>query len=153
MIYWDACVFLHFVEATPAWMPTIDAILTEVSRTGDLVIVTSTVSVAEVAFAKIEKSGGVLDPAIVAVVDSLWADESVVRLIELDQLIARAARDLMRRSIEIPRHLKPMDAIHLATAQQMKVSDLHTMDEPMKNWNDLGFPVQDPWVAQPRLGI
>lgn len=112
---------------------------------------TSTVSITEVAYAKAEKSGRALDPAILAAVDGMWADESVVRLIEFDQLIARKARDLLRVSIQNPRKLTPIDAIHLATAQQLRVSDCHTMDRSMKSWNDLGFPVRDPWAAKPRL--
>ena len=53
----------------------------------------------------------------------------------------------------INRKLKPADAIHLATAATVGVSDCHTIDEAMKKWSDLGFPVQDPWTSSPRLGI
>jgi predicted nucleic acid-binding protein len=107
----------------------------------------------EVAYAKAEKSRRVLDPAVVAGMDALWADRSAVQLVEFDQVIARNARDLMRTSIEISRKLTPADAIHLATARVMQVAECQTTDEAMKRWNDLGFPVQDPWTPSPRLGI
>ena len=85
--------------------------------------------------------------------DALWADRSAVQLVEFDQVIARQARELLRRAVEINRKLKPADAIHLATAATVGVSDCHTIDEAMKKWSDLGFPVQDPWTSSPRLGI
>ena len=154
MIYWDSCLFLHYIEGTPEWMPILDSLIDEASKAGStLVIVTSTLSIVEVAYAKAEKSRRVLDPAVVAGMDALWADRSAVQLVEFDQVIARDARDLMRRSIEIARKLTPADAIHLATARVMQVSECQTTDEAMKRWNDLGFPVKDPWTPSPRLGI
>jgi predicted nucleic acid-binding protein len=151
MIYWDSCIFLHWLEGTKRWQSALDAIIDEVKDTASLVLVTSTASITEVAYAKVEKSEGLLDPAVLVSLDDLWADDSIVRLIEFDQLTARRARDLLRRSIETPRSLKPLDAIHLATALQMGVEDCHTTDARMKSWNDLGFPVRDPWTAKPRL--
>lgn len=151
MIYWDSCVFLHWIEGTPKWMPVLDSILDEVRETTGLVIVTSTVAIVEVAYAKNEKTGGRLDPSVVADMEAMWADDDVVRLVEFDGLIARKARELLRRSVELPRKLTPIDAIHLATAQQLRVSECQTTDGPLQKWNDLGFPVRDPWAPKPRL--
>lgn len=153
MIYWDSSVFLHYMEGTSKWMSILDALIDEASKTGNLVIVTSTLSIVEVAYAKSEKSGRALDPAVVAGMDALWGDRSAVQLVEFDQVIARDARSLLRRSVETRRKLTPPDAIHLATAAIMKVSECQTTDEQMKKWNDLGFPVQDPWTPFPKLGI
>ena len=151
MVYWDSCIFLHYIEGTKEWMPILDSLIDEASTTGELVIVTSTVSITEVAFAKVEKSGRALDPAVEADIDGLWADRSAIRLVEFDQVIARAGRTLLRRAIEIGRSLKPMDAIHLATAELMQVAELHTTDDTLKTWNDLGFSVQDPYTQRPKL--
>ena len=134
-------------------MPILDALLDQASRTGEIVILTSTVSITEVAFAKAEKSGRALDAGIEAALDALWADRSAVQLVEFDQLIAREARRLVRRSGEIVRSLKPLDAIHLATAARMQVDDCQTTDERLQAWNDLGFRVRDPWTEAPQLGI
>ncbi|MBA2596763.1 MAG: PIN domain-containing protein, partial [Chloroflexia bacterium] len=138
MIYWDSSVFLHDIEGTPEWMSILDALIDEASRAGSLVIVTSTLSIVEVAYAKAEKSGKALDPAVVAGMDALWGDRSAVQLVEFDQVIARDARGLLRRSIEIGRKLTPPDAVHLATAAIMNVSDCQTTDGSMKKWSDLG---------------
>jgi predicted nucleic acid-binding protein len=153
MIYWDSSVFLHYIEGTAKWMSILDALIDEASKTGNLVIVTSTFSIVEVAYAKVEKSGRTLDPGVVAGMDALWGDRSAVQLVEFDQVIARDARGLIRRSVEIGRKLTPPDAVHLATAAIMKVAECQTTDEQMKKWNDLGFPVHDPWTPSPQLGI
>jgi predicted nucleic acid-binding protein len=151
-IYWDACVFLDYIEAAPQWMPTLDALLEQASETDDLVIFTSSVSITEVAFAKAEKDGKALDPKIEAEIDALWNDRSAVKLVEFNEIIARGARALLRRAIELGRPLKPMDAIHLATAQNRSVAEFHTTDEQLKkHWHDLGFQVRDRFTQKPKL--
>ncbi len=117
-----------------------------------LVIVTSSVSITEVAFAQVEKDGKTLDLEIEAAIDDLWNDRSAVKLVEFNEIIAREARKLLRRAVESGRHLKPMDAIHLATALNRQVDDFHTTDRKLQNgWQDLGFPVRDPFTHKPRL--
>lgn len=151
-IYWDACVFLHYIEGTPDWMPILDSLLEEARDAGRLTIVTSTLSIAEVAFAKAEKDGRELDPAIEAMIDAFWQDRSAIRLIEFNELVARKARGLMRRSRAEDRHLKTIDAIHLASAQLLKVEAFHTMEKRLRAaWGDLEFPVQEPFTPRPKL--
>lgn len=150
-VYWDACIFLHYIEGTPEWMPTLDALLEEASESKELVIFTSAISITEVSFAKAEKDGQALDPKIEAAIDDLWNDRSAVRLVEYNEIIAREARRLLRRSIEIPLALKPMDAIHLATAINRRVAEFHTTDERLQRWQDLGFPIREPFTPKPKL--
>jgi predicted nucleic acid-binding protein len=151
-IYWDACVFLDYIEGAPQWMPTLDALLEQASETDELVIYTSTISISEVAFAKAEKDGGVLDPTIEAAIDALWNDRSAIKLVEFNEIIARTARSLLRRAVGHARALKPIDAIHLATAQNRGVTEFHTTDERLqKHWQDLGFSVRDPFTEKPKL--
>jgi predicted nucleic acid-binding protein len=152
-IYWDSCIFLLYIEGTPEWMPVLDSLLDRASKTGDIVIVTSTLSIVEVAFSTAERADGLMNDATVAAIDALWSDRSAVQLVEFDQVIARDARRLLRQSIDIDRRLKPMDAIHLATAAITQVDDCHTTDDRLQRWNDLGFPVRDPWTETPQLGI
>ncbi len=48
--------------------------------------------------------------------------------------------------------MKPMDAIHLATAQNRRVDEFHTTDNRLqKDWLDLGFPVREPFTQKPKL--
>lgn len=151
-IYWDSCVFLHYIEGVAEWMPILDSLLEEASETKGLVIVTSTLSITEVAFAKSEKDGKVLEPEIEAAIEALWNDRSAVKLVEYSEIVAREARTLLRRAIESGRRLKPMDAIHLASALNRGVDEFHTTDGDLKrDWQDLGFPVQDPITMRPKL--
>lgn len=151
-IYWDSCVFLHYIEGTPEWMPILDSLLEEASEAKKLVIVTSSASITEVAFAQAERAGKTLDPEIEAAIDALWNDRSAVQLVEYNEIIAREARRLIRRAIENGRSLRPMDAIHLATALNRRVVDFHTTDEKLKrDGQDLGFPVRDPFTEKPKL--
>jgi predicted nucleic acid-binding protein len=145
-IYWDACIFLHFVEGTPQWMPILDSLLEAASESRDLIIVTSTLSITEVAFAKAEKDGKAPDPHVESAIDSLWNDRSAVQLVEYNEVIARAARSLLRQAIQSGHGLRPMDAIHLATAMNRNIEDFHTTDDRLKKlaWANLGFPIRDP---------
>ena len=153
-IYWDACIFLDYIEGAPQWMPILDSLLDRASTVGDIVFVTSTLSIVEVAFARSEREGRMLDDAVVAAVDALWADRSAVQLVEFNQRIAREARRLLRQSLEMSRGLKPMDAIRLATASLMLVADCHTTDDRLQTWSDdLGFPIRNPWTETPKLGM
>lgn len=151
-IYWDSCIFLHYIEGTPQWMPILDSLLEEASETKELLIFTASLSITEVAFAQAEKDDQALDPRIEAEIDALWNDRSAVKLVEFNEIIARSARTLLRRAVETGRHLKPMDAVHLATAQNRRVDEFHTIDDRLKKgWQDLGFPVHDPFTQRPKL--
>ena len=46
-IYWDSCIFRHYIEGTPEWMPILDALLAEAGQTNELVIYPSTAGLAE----------------------------------------------------------------------------------------------------------
>ncbi len=47
-----------------------------------------------------------------------------------------------------------MDAIHLATAQQMAVVEFHTYCKKLRVWDGkIGFSVSDPQTAQGVLGV
>lgn len=151
-IYWDACIFLHYIEGDPTWLSTLDVLLDNASNGRGLVIFTSSISITEVAFAKAEKSGAALDPFVEEAIDAMWNDRSAVKLVEFNEIIAREARTLQRRALVSGRSLKPMDAIHLATAANRRVDQFHTTDLALqKNWDDLGFRVCDPQLLQSRL--
>lgn len=152
LIYWDACVFLDYIEGSPAWMPILDAILEDVSASGNLIIVTSTLSLVEVAYTSSERNGQ-LDPTVLEAINAIWSDSTEIQIVDVDTVIARTARELLRRAVSERRHLKPADAVHLATGIVMQVADFHTTDDRLQQWKDLRFPVRDPWTRRPRLGM
>lgn len=150
-VYWDASVFLSYINGEQERLPTIDALLEE-CRNGEFTIVTSTLSVTEVAFAEMEKAQRALDSNVEQAIDALFSDREVVVLIEFHEMIAREARRLMRRALTLGRSLKPPDAIHLASAVQHGARVVHTYDDGMRSYADLaGLAIELPATTSPRL--
>lgn len=148
-LYWDANLFLSYVEGTPGRFETIQAIITA-AEFDEVRIYTSTISVAEVAFAGAERTIGVLDPAVAHSIAHLWTDR-LLNLVEVSYDIALAARDVVRGSLLHGPRLKPMDAVHLATARHVAVSRMHTFDGQLhKHSERLGFPILAPILNPPR---
>lgn len=145
-------MFLSYINAVPGRMQTIDAILDEASNDENAFIFTSTISKVEVAFAASEQSKGKLDPSVENAIDNLWSDQSVVKLVEFHDDIASTARDLLRFSIAQGWSLKPMDAIHLASAKWVRADELHTYDQPLEKYaTEAGCQIIEPYVMQGRL--
>lgn len=151
-IYWDSCVFLSYLDAIPERMPTLDALLYRAQTDSQLEIVTSTVSVVEVAFATDERGKDQLRAEELEKIEAFWADSSAFRLAEFHRLIATDARGLIRAAVAQGLSLKPMDAVHLATAQRLGVQDFHTYDERLFRFDRLfNFPIRHPFTEQLRL--
>ena len=151
LFYWDAAVFLSYINGEDERLPVIDSLL-ESSRRGDVNIITSSLSLVEVAFSEMEKQGRELDPAVERDIDALFHDREVVVIVEFHQIIAKEARRLMRRAITDGKSLKPPDAIHLATAIQQEVTAVHTYDERLHGYRDItGLDIDFPTTPTPRL--
>jgi predicted nucleic acid-binding protein len=153
LVYWDANVFLDYIEGNPTRLPVLDALLDDSANPrGTIQIVTSTISIVEVAFAVHEKINRILDSHIEVRLNDLWTDEQAVKLAEFHDLVAIEARALMRRGLEMGMRLKPMDAIHLATAARLEVAEFHTYDASLRKYAPIvGFPIVEPHTLQPRL--
>jgi predicted nucleic acid-binding protein len=149
--YWDSCVFLSYIHGLPDRLPDIDALLEE-ARKGKIEIVTSTVTVVEVAFAATEKATKILDQAVEDKISKLWLPPSPVRLIEFYELIAERARSLVRQAVPEGWSLQAMDAIHLSSAKQIGVEAFHTYDKNLDKYTTaMGFTIERPLVAQIEL--
>jgi predicted nucleic acid-binding protein len=154
LVYWDACVFLSYINATPGRIETLDALLDEVENSeGHRRVVTSVLSKVEVAFAAHEKATQSLDPDVEEAIDFLWADKSVVELVELHVEIATLARSFLRYAVANGYKLKPPDAVHMATAKWISAHELHTYNvADFKKFESLiGCSVCEPYTTQPRL--
>lgn len=154
LVYWDACVFLSYVNGTPDRLQHIDALFEKSGK--DFQIVTSMISIVEVAMAKSEQDGKPLGPETDAKINQLWlAEDSPVKLIEFHRMIAERARDLMRLARDKGlTGLKPMDAIHLATARVHGAKQFHSYDDLEKYVpDDYGFKVEIPQAAAPKLPL
>lgn len=151
-VYWDSCVFVSYLDADPHRIDTIEQIIDDIASDNQQVIVTSQLSLVEVAFVETEKVSGVLNQDIVDRIEGLWSDHHVLEIVELNPLVARRARELIRLAITDGRRLKPADAIHLATAEWVAASEFHTYDDKLKGYADMiGMPISAPHVPQPRI--
>ncbi len=150
LVYWDADVFLSYINGDPKRLPDIDALLEKSGK--DILIYTSTISIVEVAFGKAEQDGKALDAATEKKINSLWAPGSPVGLVEFHAIIAEEAKKLMRYAISCGWKLKPMDAIHIATALSIPVKEIHTYEPGWDKYSShIGISIGRPIAAQPKL--
>lgn len=155
-IYWDSCVFVDYINGEPTRLPEIDAVLKEVGRDDSRQILTSSVAKVEVAYGSEERTNEALDLAVEANIDALWQDSSVIGIVDFHDEIARMARDLIRYGVSQRWSLKPMDAIHLASAQWVgglvNVTEIHTYDGEWDKFEpSVGCRICRPHVVQPQL--
>ena len=155
-IYWDACAFLSYVNENPERMPVLDALLHS-SADGNINIHTSSLSRVEVAFAASEQLHRELDSQEEQKIDGLWEDPSTISVVEFHDGIGLQARTLIRGAIARGWKLKPLDAIHLATAQWLisagfSVAEFHTYDGGLEKYGPLvEFTICEPYTEQPRM--
>ena len=155
LVYWDSCVFLSYINSSPDRLQVIETLWDEITESDGL-IYTSVSAITEVAYASLERDQQQIDPDIEGKIDNIWNDASVM-VIEFHPEIARIARNLMRSALPNQWVLKPMDAIHLATASWINlnvhpISEFHTYDDVLKRYGAMiGIPICEPSIVQGRL--
>ena len=121
LVYWDACTFLSYINEIPDRITVLQPLLAEsANENGTVKIHTSAISRVEISFAAVEQRQRSLAPETEELIDRLWADPNAVVSVEYHDLIGREARQLMRAGITRRWSLKPLDAIHLATAKWLR---------------------------------
>ena len=152
LLYWDASVFLSYLNALPDRITTLEAILDSVSKDKQRQIVTSTISKVEVAWVAHEKLNRILNADEENRIDSLWDDSSVVDFVEFHDDIALIARDIMRAGVARGWKLRTNDAIHLASAQWAQCYEVTTYDSKWDKYKDLiGIEIREPFTDRPKL--
>ena len=154
LIYWDACVFIRYIAGDAECIGTLDAIMDAVGRSaGEMLIVTSAISKVEVAYIQDEKDTRMARVEIEERIDELFGDASIIKLIDMHDIIAVDARKLIRDGLQNEWSLKPMDAIHLASAKWAKVYEFHTYDVGLigRYAGSIGCKIVEPYIAQPPL--
>lgn len=151
--YLDSDVFLSYLNSTPNRVEVIQALFDQ-ALGGSYELFTSVATITEVAFAASEKTGQALDPQMEELMDTLWAPASPITLVEVFPAIAVHARSFVRRGMVGQRTIKPFDALHLGTADQLGVEVLLTYNvKDFKRWAaDPGLRVEEPSVQQMPLG-
>jgi len=147
-IYWDSNVFLSYINGIPERIQDIDALLLEAEKE-NIELLTSALTIVEVAFGKAEQDQRALDEETEQKIGKLWAPPSPVKLVEFHRLIAEDARNLMRQALLNGWSLKPYDAVHLSSAKRMGVNEFHTYDEKLDKYEPVvGYKVCRPFLPQ-----
>lgn len=149
LVYFDSCVMLEYINAEDASnLSNIDGILQDTN----IQIVTSLISIVEVAKGKVEQDSKVLSPAVEAQINKLWEVESPIEVVEFYELIADGARALIRQATSDGFGLQAADAIHLATAMRLNVQRFYTYDQKLFKFHSMcRFPIGPPEALQPTL--
>jgi len=149
--YTDACVLLSFINGNPERLPAIEAVLSE-ARQGKVRLMTSTLTIVEVAFAAAEQLGRALDPDVERKLDSLWSPGAPISLVEFSSVIASRARGIIREGLAHGWSLKSSDAIHLASAVHWGAAHFHTYDSALTKYGQsTGLIVSEPEPPQLQL--
>lgn len=153
-IYWDACTIISYLQAIKDRVDILEEILFLSSRGKGPQVITSVLSKAEVAYVSKDDKNR-FDPVIDKRVDQFWADESAIKLVDVSELVADRAREIMRASAAKGwTGLRSADALHLATASRLLVSAFHTYDKKLYRYAhspNLNFPIREAEAAQLRL--
>jgi len=150
-VYWDACVFLDYLNNSPGRADVIADVLAQVERSKDKVM-TSVLSRVEVAYVQEESLRHALEPQAEARVDALWSDSSVIEIVEVNTEIAVLARQMLREALRRGWKLKPLDAVHLGTAKWGGAREFHTYDADLFKYEEvIECKISEPYVSQGRL--
>jgi len=152
-IYWDANVFLSYLNDDPERFPILEAILEAIESSKNDRIVTSVVSKVEVTWVAQEKLNRALSREEEARIDAMWNNPDVIEMVDFNDEIAVMARKAMREGMTRGWKLRTNDAIHLASAQWVAASELQTYDmKDFAKFSELfSLVICEPHVIQPKL--
>ncbi len=151
-VYWDTCVFLDYFNAHPERIKTLDDMLVKIANDSCRKIVTSVLSLTEIAFVQSEKSKSVSDPETERRLDNFWRDDNIIELVDIHSIIALQARSYIRQANSESYSLKPADAIHLSSAKWVGVTEFHTYDYKLEKYASItGLTICQPYTTNLRL--
>lgn len=154
-IYFDANVFLAYVGNELGRADTVQTLLDE-ARRGQIETLTSTLSIAEVAFGAHERDHGLTEAGEEAI-EQLWTPASPITLVDVSQAVTRNARTLIRKAkTDGLSGLRGADAIHLATALMFGCDEVVTYESETRRtrWQQItGLTVSEPVTNVPQLDV
>ncbi len=154
-LYWDSNVFISFINEDPDRIDTIIDLWDEISTSKDDRIITSSISIAEVAYASAEILGEPPNQGVEDKIEEIWTNPTVL-VVESPEIVMRIARTLMRDARAEGHSLKPYDAVHLGTAMWVhehahRVDEFHTYDNLDRYAILTGLKICEPSIIQPKL--
>lgn len=118
LVYWDSMVFIYRVQRHLDWIADLE-LFTEAAERGDLRIVTSAWTMAEV----VKTDANLLPPDQERRIVEFFENEYIV-IRNVDRFVAELARNIVRIH-----GIPPRDAVHVATALLADVGVMHTNDQ------------------------
>ncbi len=152
-VYWDACVVESYIEMTAdRWQLLRSLLRASADDSQPIRLVTSTWTITEVAYFGTLEDVAPLPEADDAIRD-FW-DSGALELIEYHEMIASAARDIVRRSHFEKWTVKPKDAVHIASALARGAIEFHTYDNTLARriTEKFGIPAGQPHSLRIRTG-
>ena len=147
-IYWDANPFCAVFNKEKDRLDKCVAVL-NAAEAGELKIITSSNTLAEVVRVKGEPRIG---PGQEAILYDFFQNDFII-FVNVEWFVGTQARRLIH---DFPA-LKPMDAIHLATALRAKVAEMHTYDDDLCHLSGkVGVPplsIRTPSLEAPELPL
>ncbi len=154
-LYFDANVFLAYVSDEDGRADTVQALLDE-ARRAEILILTSVLSIAEVAYGAHERDQGLTEAGEEAI-EELWTPSSPITLVDVSQAVTRNARTIIRvAKIQGLSGFRGADAVHLATARMFDCDVIFTYEGEARRmrWQQVaGIPVSEPVTDTPQLDL
>ena len=122
-IYWDSCVFIDCIQKEANRYPVLESIVKD-AKDGKVIIVTSVIARAEVA--KLNQSTECQAAQVRLIAE--FFENDFIELRDVTEEIAEQAAVIIR-----DHKVRPMDALHLATAIQIPCREFHTYDGTSRN--------------------
>jgi predicted nucleic acid-binding protein len=131
-LYWDSCVFLKYINNESE-----SSIIEELMRRAEsnqVIIYTSTITIAEVTHAAQERNQSALNSVVESLLQNLF---SPIKLVDYSITIGFETRDFIRNAMTHSKKIKPIDGIHLTTASWIDryiapLDEFNTYDQAIK---------------------
>lgn len=149
--YWDANLFLYRLNRDVQYAPAINHLYT-LALSSEHPIVTSELSIVEVAFTARERLNPDFRSEALAEINELLFAAPIVRMVPIDSALLEEARELVRRAAFARRQggLQAADAIHLAAAARADASVFFTGDDRLRRApRVIDIPMQEPSADWP----
>ncbi len=133
---------------------TVQTLLHE-ARRGEIEVLTSVLSIAEVAFGALERDNGLTEEGEAAI-EELWTPASPIQLVDVTQALTRQARTLIRTAKAEGHGIQGADGIHLASAVMFGCALIFTYEAKARRtrWAQLtGIEVAEPYTNKPQLDV
>jgi len=152
-LYWDTNVFVAYLNNEAGRALIIESIFDEILKEKNFKITTSTITISEVAWVAQEKLKRTLLPQEEARIDGLWENSALIEFIDFNEEIAYQARTIMRNGMARGlSRLKPLDFIHLASAEWLGAIEINTYDNKFASFTNLiNIPIKEPHINQAKL--